>query len=104
MTKITHWVNDYYGFVRETYDVEEGMTEQLIRYVLRPGVKLFAVYATYSKLKPCLFPYYIAAKNMRQAKKIWRAGDSVLSLVERIEQVPDEELDEVLNNPYISIR
>lgn len=104
MITTVHWCNERYGYVREEYEVDEGVTKRLVRYVLRDGMKLFAVYATYAKIIPCRYPYYVAAHDLKEAKKIWRKSEGILTLIERIEEVPEDDIDITLNNPYIMIR
>ncbi|MBP5462739.1 MAG: hypothetical protein J6Y20_11555 [Lachnospiraceae bacterium] len=98
------WLNERYGYVTEFYDVDEGVTRKLIRYVIHDGMHLFAVYATYARVLRCRYPYYVVARDLKEAKKIWRKSEGILTLVERIESVSDDEVDAILNNPYIMIR
>lgn len=84
--------------IHEYYDEQSSMVSQLVEYKINGDNKLFKVYATYAKSRPCLYPYHVAAKTKKEARQIFMRKVTWLR-IEKIEACTDEEIVVVCENP-----
>lgn len=84
--------------VHEYYEPGSRLVQQLVEYKLGEGQKLFKVYATYAKSRPCIFPYHVAAKTKKEARQIFEGKVTWLK-IERVELCDEEETAAVCADP-----
>ena len=88
--------------IHEYYDENSYLVSQLVEYKINGDNKLFKVYATIANIKPCIFPYYVAAKSKKEARQIFSTIVTWLK-ISKIEPCSDSETIEVCTNPKKNI-
>lgn len=84
--------------IHEKYPPGSKLISQLVEYKIGKGQKLFMVYAAYAKSRPCIFPYYVAAKTEKEARQIFEKSVTWLE-IEKIVPCNDEETAAVCADP-----